>query len=262
MKIQRIDIMPDEKCGCPYKRIHECDVFMNGSETNLFQSVAWLPNNQSWDEFWASCQNRMRKRNHATARKGYYCKMINIADYLDDMYQINLSKIVRQGKPMSEGYFLTVEELRRAYASPDRYSCQLHTYRWFGVFTKEGRMVGYILWLKSGQLACYTMILGHGDYLKDEIMYFLHFYIQKVLRESKDECFKGVLGTAYYSFYSSGTQGLTFWKQQAGFLPYHLAFPNSHLFDDDSSERHLYTNQMRVGRKEERKHKKGQRPHP
>jgi hypothetical protein len=239
-KIQLIDIMPDENCGCPYERIHECDVFMNGKDANLRGSVAWLPNNQSWDEFLANCSSRMRKRNHATARKGYYCEMINVADHIQEMHDINVSKPVRQGFPMSKGYFLSIEELRHAYARPDIYSCQLHTYRWFGVFTKERKMVGYILWFRKGQLSCYGMILGHGDYLKDEIMYFLHFYIQKFIHEAKEEYFKGVLGTAYYDFYGRN-RGLTFWKQQAGFAPFHL---------------------IKEGHKEEKHHIRGRRPHP
>ena len=188
--------------------------------------AAFLPTSMSWDELWILTNKisggNIRKEMRKTAKKGYYCEQITIQEHLQDMYEINMSKTIRQGKPMHEEWYrYSVEELRRSFGSPSVSSCPYHHYQWFGVFTKEKKMVGYIKFNRVGQLGVYGMILGHGDYLKDGIIYFLHFYIQKLIRESDNERYKGIAGTAYHAMLN-GTKGLIFWKHKAGFAQYHI----------------------------------------
>lgn len=188
--------------------------------------AAFCPISLSFDELMALSNKisggNTRKEMHKTVRKGYYCESIIAQAHLKEIVEINKSKSIRQGKPMhEEWYYYSEEKMMQEFGGVRIYTCPYHYVQWFGVFTKEKKMVGYIKFSRNGQLAWYGMILGHGDYLKDGIVYFLHFYIQKLIRESKEERFKGIIGTAYHAI-NNGTKGLIFWKHKAGFIAYHV----------------------------------------
>jgi hypothetical protein len=55
------------------------------------------------------------------------------------------------------------------------------------------------------------MILGHGDFLRDDIMYLL---VQGVIDDQA-----GTGGILYYNLHSSGQDGLRYFKERLGFSP-------------------------------------------
>jgi len=188
--------------------------------------AAFLPISMSWDELFALSNKisggNTRKEMRKATRKGYYCEPIIPQAHIHEIVEINQSKAMRQGKPMhEEWYHYSEAKMIQEFGGVRIYTCPYHYTQWFGVFTKEKKMVGYIKFNRNGQLAWYGMILGHGDYLKDGIVYFLHFYIQKLIRESDNERYKGIAGTAYHAMLN-GTKGLIFWKHKAGFAQYHI----------------------------------------
>jgi hypothetical protein len=238
--IEVVDLMPDNG--------EECLHMLEG-HTSLFEIyqrklAAWIPTSMSWDELWTLTSKRtsgehrekevMRKYKRCI-RKGYYCELFNPKEYCKDIYDINHSKAIRQGVSMQSWYQHSVEELKnefRNYKSPyDEGECLYHYKVWFGVFTKEKKLVGYIALTRIGQFSTYESILGHGDYLHDGIMFFLHFYIQKLIRETNDERFKGIAGTSYW-IYDSGREGLNAWKHTAGFCPYKIISKGSYISNE------------------------------
>ena len=95
----------------------------------------------------------------------------------------------------------------------------------FGVFRHESnryqadvmvnqRLYGYIRLVRYKDLALYSQILGHGDYLRDGIMYLLHRYVSgRVWDEVK---------YIMYGAHVSGTDGLKMWKKRMRFEPYNV----------------------------------------
>jgi hypothetical protein len=221
METMEVDFMDDGKNEC--KQIIEGHAsFLLLKYHNVRVPAAWIPTSMSWDQLWANLSAQTRKEVRRTGRKGYYCELFNPKRYCQDIFEINHSKLARQGKSMNSWYLHSVEGLLKEefqnYKAVFSEECFLHCKVWFGVFTKEKKLVGYIALTRVGQFSTYESILGHGDYLKDDIMLFLHFFLQKYIRESKNLRFKGIIGTAYWT-YDDGKEGVTFWKRTAGFCP-------------------------------------------
>jgi hypothetical protein len=231
---ETVDIMADSGCNDFIRRNVE---WYYQNSLSRIRPIAWLSSSISMEDLmrrveevgkqykWRKMARQLRK----CIRKGYYCELFAPKNFLQDLYEIRTSKLIRQGRPIDKECFESVEEMAKSYTNEDnpfgRCICLLHYYVWIGVFTKEKKLVGYVSFVRLGEFSYYSTILGHGDYLKDGIMYYLHFYIQSLLRESNDEHFRDIKGTAYLTWHS-GTKGLTFWKQHAGFLPDRLTFIN------------------------------------
>jgi transcriptional antiterminator Rof (Rho-off) len=151
--------------------------------------------------------NSTAKNLRNRAKRKYYCIEIDMAERnkrLDEIYAINTSMAVRQGREMSEGY----REYPKAMTGGDR--CDKHYDRWFGVFEVESdRMVGYLVGNVVGRMGGISMILGHGDYLKDGIMYYLVDTWYRYCKR-KDVCL------CVYGRWDSGSDGLRVFKHNVG----------------------------------------------
>jgi hypothetical protein len=124
----------------------------------------------------------------------------------DDIYRINTSLDERQGKPMSEGYG------QRPSKSPDPiWPCERHGVHPYGVFDDRCHLRSYLWIYRSGELALVSQILGHGQYLRDDIMYLLW---QGMLER---ELHFG--GYVVYNRHDSGTDGLRYYKEKVGLRP-------------------------------------------
>jgi len=167
------------------------------------------------------------------ARKadGYVSHVFEAANFIPDMHEINHSKEVRCGRPMAENYRRSVEEMGGApseWKEIKRPGCPVH-WRWlWGIFKpevgyKQGdlivdeKLLGYISLYRSGNYAQYSMLLGHGDYLKDGIMYRLHFAVMEWLLG--DDPDTDGLDFLWYCNWPNFLGGLLLWKKKAGFKP-------------------------------------------
>jgi len=105
---------------------------------------------------------------------------------------------------------------------------------WWGVFnpTDTNDLLGYIQLKRYGELAIYSTILGHGEFLGRGIMPHLHLSIMSSILwvNSKpwvDKLGDKIAGTdlydgikwLMYAGYHDGTKGLNLWKKKAGFDP-------------------------------------------
>lgn len=153
---------------------------------------------------WRASHRTARKRAARCARLGYwFSAVLDRGDYQDDIYEINTSLAQRQGRPMGDGY-LTRNLPGRL---PD-YPCPHHYVRFYGVLEGD-RLRAYLTLYRVGDLGMVSMILGHGDHLKNDVMYLLWAGVVSVQA--------GTRGHFYYNRHDSGQDGLVFFKERLGF---------------------------------------------
>lgn len=152
---------------------------------------------------WRDEHRTARKRAWRSERLGYRVTEIERHRYVDDIHAINTSLAERQGRPMSAGYHV------RPSASPDPvYTCPRHAVRPYGVLS--GRTLVAYLWLyRCGELALVSSILGHGEHLRNDVMYLL--FVGMLEREIPHG------GFVVYNRHDSGTEGLRYFKSKLGF---------------------------------------------
>ncbi len=126
--------------------------------------------------------------------------------YLDDMEEINFSKEVRSGGPMTDSYKWRAENVRLGYLN-----------EMWGVFTRGGKLVAYIKFRSWDNFGFYSQILGHGDYLKDGIMAYLHVgLIVHCYAHADIKC------VMYGAWDSGHGKGLQDWKRRLCFEPRYI----------------------------------------
>lgn len=157
-----------------------------------------LLDNYTFDSYLAKIHSNKRYGYKKAKRLGYTVEPFNLKTFVPDMFEIDNSKEVRSGGRMIGGYLKTIEE-RGGY--PVQYYpapvpvCSKHYRQLWGCFLplpghKQGevvtnkKLVAYISLVVIGELAIYSRIIGHGDYLKDDIMSLLHVETLKYLQGS------------------------------------------------------------------------------
>lgn len=154
-------------------------------------------------EAWEAEHRTARKRAWRSERLGYRFAEIDRSQYSHDIFEINTSLAQRQGRPMSPGYV----EYRQQGKLPD-YPCRRHAIYTYGVLQEE-RLIAYLTIYRVFQLVLISMILGHGDHLKNDVMYLL------AAGMFEEQAQLG--GFAYYNRWDSGEPGLRFFKSRLGF---------------------------------------------
>jgi hypothetical protein len=168
-------------------------------------------------------------------KKNYHCEIFHVQNHIEDFVEINHSKEIRQGKKMTKSYQKDIRDyggLPKTIQPMETPECPVHFSQWIGVFKpmeghKQGeilvgkQLVGYINLIRLGEIILYGSILGHGDYLKDGIMYLLnHKAIEWILTsdKSKNQRIKYIM----YAGWNDGTEGLQKWKKRTLFAPFYL----------------------------------------
>jgi hypothetical protein len=155
---------------------------------------------------WRAMHRTARKRSDRCYRLGYRFSEIDYSQYADDIYEINTSLSTRQGRPMSDGYLKHVERSKLP-----EFPCAVHRTTTYGVTISKlkPKLVSYMTLHRAGELALVSMILGHGDFLEDDIMFLLFAGMVE------DQA--GLGGILYYNRHDSGQEGLRFFKERLGF---------------------------------------------
>lgn len=166
------------------------------------RGVSVLPVPASVDE-WRAEHRTARKRADRSARLGYRFDRVDNSQHTDAIHEINTSKQERQGRPMSSGYLE-----KRAHGRLPDYACDRHYLRTYGVL-RDDVLRAYLTLYRLGDLALVSMILGHGEHLRNDVMYLL---FQGVV---EDQASRG--GVLFYNRHDSGTDGLRFYKERLGF---------------------------------------------
>lgn len=142
-------------------------------------------------------------------KMGYYTKFFVQGDFLDELYQINTSSNVRQGRQMSKQYLEKVEK-------EEEKKC----IKYFGVFSKDDQLVGYIKLVITEQLYIISKLLGHKDYMNDGIMYLIlndltTYLIEEGKNTDKEQYFM-------YDTFFGGSDGIKLYKKRNCFEPYNV----------------------------------------
>lgn len=160
---------------------------------------------ESLDE-WETEHGTASKRARRALKRGYYATRYRREQWTDHIHAINTSMDERQGRPMTSGY-----SVRQQVGPLPEYRCHRHAIRTWGVFAPSRDLVGYMTLYRVGELVLVSQILGHGDHLRNEIMWLLF----AVGLEGE----VGNPGTVVYNRHDSGTDGLRWFKERLGFRP-------------------------------------------
>ncbi len=198
--------------------------FLHGK---YYPAVIRLDDFKDMDDYISKISYNKRYGLKQGLKKGFYVDRFNWQSFIGDVVEINTSKEVRAGGKMRASYLETVEQ-RGGYLKEWKEApvilCLNHCNPDFGLFRdepgyKQGdvvtnkRLYAYIGLIVLGEYAIYSMILGHGDYLKDEIMTVLHIGVVKWIKENTKAKY------LEYHTYVSGNQGLQDWKRYFLFKP-------------------------------------------
>lgn len=154
-----------------------------------------------------SGKNSVKYYSKRCNKLGYYTDYFIKNKYLDDMYEINTSSLNRQGRSMSKHYLEKVEKEEEKDAVS-----------YFGVFTSDKKLVGYIKLINTPNLYIVSQLLGHSNYQNDNIMYLiLHDLIVSLIDKNKDNKREVYL---MYDTYFGGGSGIKLYKKRHAFKPY------------------------------------------
>jgi hypothetical protein len=188
----------------------------------------------AWEKFIKgfSGGERMRQKKKALAA-GYVFKPFAWKLFIPDIHEINHSKETRSGGAMRESYQKSIEEMGGAPEHRHELSWPMCPYHWgmtFGVFLPQPghtqgsvivneKLVAYISLRRTGEVAVYSMILGHAEHLNNGTLVLLHHELAQWIAAHQDGVTKE-LRYVMYGGQQSGGKGLSEWKRRAGFKPY------------------------------------------
>ena len=177
---------------------------------------------------------RLRQKKKAVAH-GYYVKAFPWRLFIPDVHAANTSKEIRSGGVLRTTLTRSIDDMGGA---PNRKyelvlpKCRNHWAMTFGVFRAapghmqgsiqvDEQLVGYISLRRTGEVAVYCQILGHGDHLGHGVLTLLHHEVIQWISEHRDGHTRG-LKYVMYGGKENGTSELLRFKRQAGFSPYHV----------------------------------------
>ena len=173
-----------------------------------------IPKTKEEYESKISGKNSVMYYSRRCTKLGYYTDYFIKNKHLDDMYDINVSSDNRQGRSMSKQYLEEVpkEEKKEAVS-------------YFGAFTSDKKLVGYIRIINTPNLYVISQLLGHDKYQNDNIMYLiLHDLIISLIEKNKDNNKEVYL---MYDTYFGGSQGIKLYKKRHAFKPYKVKWKYS-----------------------------------
>ena len=198
-----IDFKSDQTC---IKQIEFWENFYgSGKEFALMVLIQF----KDRDEWLQSLSRGKRYDYRKSIKLNYISKPISMAErneYLKDIYEVNISSKVRQGREMDNAYWIYPNKMT------EREQCKEHYTQFFGCFLKD-KLVAYSNIHVTGEIASISMLLGHAFHQKQAgIMINLFQSIISYLIERK------VRYLAYHHW-DSGTPGLQQFKSALLFKP-------------------------------------------
>jgi hypothetical protein len=194
-----INLVPHSDCR-EYKAWHE---YMHDPKESAVYEIPKY--GDILDSFNSTKRNAFRQ----SLRKGYTSREITWPErtnYLNDIFEINTSKQVRQGKPLETAYQQQPKEI-----TGDK-TCEEHYGTFIGCFATDGKLRAYITTNFCGDLAAASQIMGHGEYLHDGIMV-------NIWHEFVRICIERKIKVIVYSRWEDGFDGLKSWKRSVGMKP-------------------------------------------
>ncbi len=171
----------------------------------LYAPMALMEIPASHEEYLRSVERETRREIRLAAKQGYEFSEFVWNDYLGDIYEINISKEMRQSEPMRGWYR---DPVQPRYHSRE----ELQYLRYYGAF-KGGKLYAYFHFWICGDMGVGKHILGHAQHLKNGIMNGLISYsVQECARNSQ-------IQWLCYGDHNEGSS-LESFKRHAGFQGY------------------------------------------
>jgi len=140
-------------------------------------------------------------------KMGYTVRSFNPNNQIEEIFTINTSSTERQGRVMDKNYQIKVNEWPTDEEN-----------QWFGIFSEEGKLVAYVWTYIAGEMVLINRILGHADFLKDNIMYLLMTKVVAAFVQSDE------INYLMYDTFGKVENGLVLFKKRIGFKPYTVNF--------------------------------------
>src|SRR5262249_27342184 len=133
-------------------------------------------------------------------KSGYSVREIDPDQFNTEIHTINVSMPERQGRKMDPTYIAVKSSYREE-----------GEWLYLGVCNSSGALVGYLFIHKIGEVAYVGPVLGHGDFLKDGVMYLLFTEaVSSLIQSSNCRYFM-------YDMFFGGSEGLRLFKTRIGF---------------------------------------------
>jgi hypothetical protein len=161
------------------------------------------------DEYFQFIGCKSRNMIRKAQKTGFIVKKItNYNEFIDDIYEINTSKEIRQSNKMSSNY-INKPNKQLDYISDNKYFNLIR----YGCF-KDNKLVAYCYPYICNNTILINQILGHGDYQKYGIMNLLIYKICEDMIVN----FKNIKYWWYINWFS-GNKSLQSFKKSMGFCP-------------------------------------------
>ena len=176
----------------------------------LYAPLALLRIPVSHDEYLAAVGPKTRNMIRKAERQGYEYKEFVWNDHLDEIFEINTSKEVRQSAPMRGWY---TEPVQPRYHSTE----ELRYRKYYGAF-KDGKLHAYLHVVLCGNFAFFRHFMGHAQHLTYGIMNGLVSYaVHEHIGDPKIRWLK-------YGDLSRESSSMHSFRKHAGFEGYVILF--------------------------------------
>lgn len=140
------------------------------------------------------------------AKTGYEFREFAWDDHLDEIYDVNTSTEVRQGRPM-RGWYTEPVAARNESEEERRYR------KYYGAF-RDDRLCGYLHLVLCGDFGFFRHFLGHAEHVTNGIMNGLvSWTVEQHTGSARLRYLK-------YGALSAGDEAMNAFKRHAGFGPY------------------------------------------
>ena len=173
-----------------------------------FYPIAIIEIPSNIDTYLKEIGPKSRNMNKKAEKNSISCKVFDWNEYLDSVYEVNTSSLVRQGREMDVTYKSYPKEV--IYPNENNYSI-VH----IGAFLKE-KLVGYIELYIYGNFAMTNRILGHKEYLKFGVM---NLMVKKCVEYGIDNNLEYI---NYLTMENRKHNSLSAFKYRVGFREYSL----------------------------------------
>jgi hypothetical protein len=200
--------------------------------TPMVVDLAALPDPGAVEALIKAGSSRNAAKIRKAKRAGFTVHPFWLPNHVEDVHAIKTSAAFRAAGPVLDRWFLKPGDI--AEAATERWpiappTCPVHWGIWWGVFlpdpgrrqngvTVDERLVAFVKLMRVGDLLHYTEIMGHADFLKQDVMLLLHHEILRWLA-ARDEAHAQGARTLLYGAAEHGGAGLLTWKKRAGFGP-------------------------------------------
>lgn len=165
---------------------------------------------ENFDEYYKEINGKNSAAYYArkAIKREYKFQEIDRNHFVDDMYNINISAEIRQGRTMSSNYLNKVN----IYIDEDNY-------RYFGVIDVDGKLVSYCNIGFYGEFALLNKLMGHKKYLNDGIMFLMMIELNRLMFNEYKK--RGCVFIMYDTYYGA-SNGLKAFKDKLSYRPYNV----------------------------------------